>query len=74
MEDTHGRFVDDKRHYINSPHTQMRKSVIKTMEQSVSSWYEPLNFCGGELETDKYAWYIISWEFHKDKPPNEMFK
>ena len=52
----------------------MRKSVIKTMEQSVSSWYEPLKFCGGELETDKYAWYIISWEFHKDKPPNEMFK
>ena len=38
------------------------------MEQSVSCWYELLNFSGGELELDKCAWYIISWEFKKDKP------
>ena len=37
------------------------------MGQSVSCWYELLNFSGGELELDKYVWYIISWEFTKDK-------
>ena len=46
----------------------MRKLVIKVMEQSVSSLYALLNFSGGELKTDTCAWYLISWEFHKDKP------
>ena len=43
-------FVDDKRYYVNSTHSQMRKSVIRGMEQSVSCWYELLNFSDGELE------------------------
>ena len=60
-------FVDDKRHYINSPHSQLRKSVIRVMEQSVSCCYELLNFSGGELVLDKRAWYIIRWEFHMKK-------
>ena len=46
----------------------MRKLVIKVMEQLVSSLYVLLNFSGGELKTDTYAWYLISWEFHKDNP------
>ena len=61
-------FVDDKRHYVNSPKSQICKRVIKGMEQSVLYWYELLNFSGGELELDKCAWYIINWEFKKDKP------
>ena len=48
-------FVDDKRHFLNSPHLQIRKSVIRGMEQSVYCWYELLNFSGGELELDKCA-------------------
>ena len=67
-------FVDDKRHYVNSPHSQIRKSVIRGMEQPVSCWYELSNFSGEELESDKCAWYIFSWEFNKDKPPNEISK
>ena len=37
------------------------------MEQSVSCWYELLNFSGGELVLDKRAWYIIRWEFYMKK-------
>ena len=45
----------------------MRKPVTKAMRQLVSSWYELLNVCGGELETDKCAWYKISSVFRKNK-------
>ena len=48
-------FVDDKRYFLYLPHLQIRKSVIRGMEQSVYCWYELLNFSGGELELDKCA-------------------
>ena len=61
-------FVDDKIYCVNLTYIQTRNSVTKTIEQLVSSWYKLLHFCGGELETDRCVWYIINWEFHKEKP------
>ena len=53
-------FVDDKRHYVNSPEMIIRKCIIKAIQRSVSSWYELLHFCKGKLETNKCAWCIVS--------------
>ena len=54
-------FVDDKRHYTNSIREKLSESVIKVMEQSVSTWYKMLLFVGGDLELSKCGWYIIDW-------------
>ena len=43
-------FVDDKRHYVNLPEMIIGKSLIKSMEPYISSWYEVLHFCGVELK------------------------
>ena len=52
-------FVDDKRHYVNGNNKQTRKSILTTLEISVSSWNELLHFVCGTLEISKCAWYLI---------------
>ena len=39
------------------------------MELSVSSWNELLHLVGGALETSKYAWYLIKWDFDSNDFP-----
>ena len=51
-------FVDDKRYYTNILTQQLITTVIKAMEQSISTWYELLLFVGG---LSKCGWYIIDW-------------
>ena len=68
-------FVDDKRHYTNSLDQQLIKYVIKSMEKSVSTWYELLLFVGGDLELSKYGWYVIDWGLDSnDKPQMKKTK
>ena len=52
-------FVDDKRHYTNTLTQQLSKIVIEAMEKSVTTWYELLQFVGGDLELTKCGWYVI---------------
>ena len=63
------RFVDDKRHYTNTLMQQIITTVIMSMEQSVSKWYEFLLFAGGELELSKCGWYIVDWGFDRNDEP-----
>ena len=37
-------FVDDERHYVKSTIQQTRIEIIKSIEQSVSSWNELVHF------------------------------
>ena len=62
-------FVDDKRHYTNTLTQQLSIIVIEAMEKSVTTWYELLQFLGGNLELIKCGWYIIGWGLDgNDKP------
>ena len=62
-------FVDDKRHYTNTLTQQLSKIVIEAMETSVTTWYELLQFVGGDLELTKCGWYVIDWGLDgNDKP------
>ena len=62
-------FVNDKRHYTNTLSQHIIESIIKTMKQSLSTWYELLKFVGGELELSKCGWYIIDWGFDSNDNP-----
>ena len=62
-------FVDDKRHDINCLPNQSNKNILAAMKISVSSWNELLHFVGGTLETSKYSWYLINWDFDSNDSP-----
>ena len=46
-------FVHDKRHYINNFKKRVLQHLLDTLEKSIQSWDELLNFVGGQLEMDK---------------------
>lgn len=66
--------MEDRYDKVRRSQTSLRKLTTSTvknrhkkvMENSVSSWYELLHFCGGALETDKCEWYIICWVFDEN--------
>ena len=62
-------FVDHKRHNVNCLPNQSNKNILTAMRISVSSWNELLHIVGGALETSKYAWYLITWDFHSNDSP-----
>ena len=69
MEDRYDKALRSQTSLRKLTTSTVKNRDKKVMENSVSSWYELLHFCGGALETDKGEWYKICWVFDENNLP-----